>query len=220
MGLFSRRLSGEQKQKALVMVRHVQMIMSYQQLSMEIYNNALFSITKQFPQGAEIEPTIVNLPDIKSINEYLVPALDKKIEILESMAKKHGEMSALISSESMQIYLDVTLFIEAALDRAHFMSEVFYQYTNNPKTDLNPTRLDEYELKAMDKYTDSLEELVFDKIGLNMDDFLDINQVACNSVRASLKLLPLDRNTFRSRYMKGISGEIVRFFTDDLPPLK
>ena len=41
-----------------------------------------------------------------------------------------------------------------------------------------------------------------------------IVQESTNSVRASVKLMPLTKDIFRSRYMSGINGEHVRFYRD------
>ena len=75
-------------------------------------------------------------------------------------------------------------------------------------------RLDVYELAAIDRAIKALNELIFKKIRLTRDEWLDIVQEAFNSVRASLKLIPLSKDTFRSQYMRGISGEHARFFKD------
>ena len=130
------------------------------------------------------------------------------------MEMKHREVSVLATANLQEPYQEMTAAINAMLERARYQYHVFQQWVNNPQVDLDTMRLDRYELTAIDRALKALNELIFKKIRLTHDEWLDIVQEAFNSVRASLKLIPLSKDTFRSRYMRVISGEQVRFFKD------
>jgi hypothetical protein len=215
MGLFSRRLTDSQKKEALALVNHLQTMLAYQQLAMEIYNDAVANDTGEIPHGGEvIERTNVTFSSPFIVAKYAIPALEKKIEIFELMVKKHREASVLETANFHQPYKEMTVAISAMMDRARFMLQGFKQWVNNEVTNNDVTGLDGNELAAVDRAIKSLNELIFKKLGLTSDEWLDIVQESTNSVRASVKLMPLSKDIFRSRYMSGINGEHVRFYSD------
>ncbi len=215
MGLFSRRLTDSQKKEALALVNHLQTMLAYQQLAMEIYNDAVANDTGEIPHGGEVTERInVTFSSPILVAKYAIPALEKKIEIFELMETKHREASVLETANFQQPYKEMTAAIGAMMDRARFMHQGFKQWVNNEVTNINVTGLDGNELAALDRAIKSLNELIFKKLGLTSDEWLDIVQKSTNSVRASVKLMPLTKDIFRSRYMSGINGEHVRFYSD------
>jgi hypothetical protein len=215
MGLFSRRLTDSQKKEALALVNHLQTMLAYQQLAMEIYNDAVANDTGEIPHGGEVtERTNVTFSSPFIVAKYAIPALEKKIEIFELMETKHREASVLETANFQQPYKEMTVAISAMMDRARFMHQGFKQWVNNEVTNIDVTGLDGNELAAVDRAIKSLNELIFKKLGLTSDEWLDIVQKSTNYVRASVKLMPLTKEIFRSRYMSGINGEHVRFYSD------
>ncbi len=217
MGWFSNRLSGSQKEEALAMVRHLQTMLAYQQLAMETYNDAaaIAMGDVKIPYGAELtQRAQFNFSNPTLVAQYVTPAIAKKIEIFQLMETKHREMSVLANANLQNPYQEMTAAINAMLERARYQYQGFQQWVNNPQVDIDTVRLDRDELAATDRAIKALNELIFKKIRLTRDEWLDIVQEAFNSVRASLRLIPLSRDTFRSQYMRGISGEHVRFFND------
>ncbi len=215
MGWFSNRLSGSQKEEALAMVRHLQTMLVYQQLAMETYNDAIAIVAGKIPYGAEVTHRAhVNFSNPTLVAQYVIPAIAKKIEIFQLMETKHREVSVLATANLQKPYQEMTAAINAMLERARYQYQGFQQWVNNPQVDIDTMRLDGYELAAIDRSIKTLNELIFKKIRLTRDEWLDIVQEAFNSVRASLKLIPLSKDIFRSQYMRGISGEHVRFFRD------
>jgi hypothetical protein len=215
MGWFSRRLSGSQKEEALAMVRHLQTMLAYQQLAMETYNDAIAIASGRIPHGSEVtQRAYANLSDPTLVAQYVIPAVAKKIEIFQSIEMKHREVSVLATANLKVPYQEMTVAINAWLERARYQYHVFQQWVNDPQVDINTVRLDRYELAVTDRALKALNDLIFRKIRLTRDEWLDIVQEATNSVRASLKLVPLSKATFRSQYMQGISGERVRLFKD------
>ena len=216
--MFSERISGSQKETALNLVNHLQTMLAYQQLSMEIYNDAAVTIDGgEITHGDELfvrsqftfhNPTLVA--------KYIIPAMEKKIEIFQLMKTKHEKASILATANSnfQQPYQDMTLAISAMLERAHYMYQGFKQWVNDEMATGSLTGLDENERGAVNNAIISLNQLIFQKIGLTYDEWLDIVQDSMNYVRASVKLTPLSKDIFRSRYMSGISGEHVRFFSN------
>lgn len=215
MGLFSRRLSDSQKKEALALVDHLQTMLAYQQLTMEIYNDAIAGDTGEIPHGAELTHRFgVVFSDPTLVAKYVLPAMEKKIEIFQLMETKHRNASFLAPGSFQQPYHDMTLAISALLERAHYMYQGFRKWVNNEVRNANVTGLEEKERMAIDRAIKSLNELIFQKIGLTTDEWLVINQKAFNTVRTSLQLPPLDIRDFISRYTRGVNGEHVRMYTD------
>jgi hypothetical protein len=76
MGWFSKQLPDSQKEGALVLVRHLQEMLAYQQLAMEIYNDACAAVVGGPPHGAEVwarAKLAFSSPAL--VSEYIVPAL-------------------------------------------------------------------------------------------------------------------------------------------------
>ncbi len=214
MGLFSRQLPDSQKEEVLALVRHLQELLAYQQLTMEIYNDALAAVVGDPPQGAEVcarhqgafyNPTLVS--------KYVIPALERKIQILQLMERKHQLASTLAHAKLQLPYQEMTSAILVMTDRAHLQYDGFTRWIQNPQTDFDVRRLDEPERLAIDRAIKAVNDLI-KRLGLIPDEFLDIIQESMNSVRTYLGLAPLDKDGFRSRYFRGIEGERVRFFGD------
>lgn len=215
MGFFSRKLSGSQKEEALALVRHLQGILAYQQLAMEIYNDAFAAVAGEPPLGAEVweRPLAVfNSPEL--VSKHIIPALEKKIEILKLMETKHQSASALATAKLRLPYQEMTSAIRVMLDRAQSQYDGFTQWVQGSQTFVDSTRLDEAETLALDRALKVLNNLIYERIGLTPDEWLDIVREATNSVRDSLGLVPLDRDAFRSLYLSGLQGERVRLFGD------
>jgi len=216
MGWFFRKLPESQKEGALMLVRHLQEMLAYQQLAMEIYNDAFAAVVGDPPHGAEVwarprPKAAFDSPAL--VSDIIIPALEKKIEILKLMETKHQMASALASSKLQVPYQEMTSAIHVALDRAQLQYNGFTRWVQSPQTAVDITRLDEPERLAADRAIKALNDLI-KRVGLTSDEWIDINQEAFNSVRAYLGLVPLDRDVFRSRYFLGLTGERVRFFGD------
>ena len=92
MGWFSNRLSGSQKEEALAMVRHLQIILAYQQLAMETYNDAaaIAMGDVKIPYGAELtQRAQFNFSNPTLVAQYVTPAIAKKIEMPEKHVRYH-----------------------------------------------------------------------------------------------------------------------------------
>ena len=215
MGWFSKRLSGSQKEEALAMILHLQTMLAYQQLAMETYNDAAAIVAGEIPHGAEVTPRAdVNFSAPTLVSQYVIPAVVKKIEIFQSMEIKHREVSILATANLQEPYQRMTAAIQAMLERASYQYHGFQQWLNNPQAGGDITHLDRDELAATDHAITALNELIFKKVRLTPDEWLDIVQESFNSVRASLNLIPLSKDAFRSLYIRGINGEHVRFLKD------
>jgi hypothetical protein len=214
MRLFSRKLPENQKEEALALVRHLQGILAYQQLAMEIYNDALATVAGDPPLGAEVwerREALSSSPEL--VSENIVPALEKKIEILKLMEAKHQSASALATAKLQRPYQEMTSAIRVMLDRAQLQYDGFTQWVQGSQTLANSTRLDEPETSAIDRAIKALNDLI-KRVELTPDEWLDIVQEATNSVRASLGLAPLESDEFRSLYFRGLTGEQIRFFSE------
>jgi hypothetical protein len=215
MGWFSKHLSGSQKEDALAMVRHLQTMLAYQQLAMETYNDAAAIAAGEVQYGDELtQHGSVTFYQPTLVAQHVIPAVAKKIELFQLMEMRHREMSILATASLQEPYQEMTAAIDTMLKRARLQYHGLQQWVNNPQVDIDTMRLDRDERAAIDRAVKALNELIFKKIRLTHDEWLDIVQEGFNSVRASLKLIPLSKDTFRSQYMRLISGERPRFFKD------
>ncbi|MCJ7791791.1 MAG: hypothetical protein MUP49_05240 [Dehalococcoidia bacterium] len=214
MGWFSRQLPDSEKEGAVALVRHLQEMLAYQQLAMETYNDALAAIAGDPPPGAEVwKRATADFSSPALVSEYVIPALAKKIEIIQLMETKHKLKSTLVPVKLQLPYQTMTSAISVMLERAHLQYDEFTQWIQNPQTAVNVRRLDKPELSAIDRAVKALNDLI-KRVGLTPDEWMDLNQQVFNSVRTSLGLVPLDRDVFCSRYFRGLSGERVHFFSD------
>lgn len=214
MRWFSRKVPDSEKEGALALVCHLQRMLAYQQLAMETYNDAVASVVGDPPLGAEVwgraEATFSS-PVL--VADYVIPALEKKIEILGLMEAQHQKGTALATAKLGQPYEAMRSAIRTMLDRAQLQYQGFKRWVQSPETAVDVTRLDGPELAAIDRAVSALNDLI-KRVGLTPDEWIEINREAFNSVRASVGFLPLDTDAFRSRYFRGLTGERVRFFAD------
>jgi hypothetical protein len=214
MGWFSKHLSGSQKEDALAMVRHLQTMLAYQQLAMETYNDAAAIAAGEIQYGDEVTKHDLTFYQPTLVAQHVIPAVAKKIEIFQLMEMRHREMSILATASLQEPHQEMTALIDTMLERARLQYHGFQQWVSNPQYDIDTTGLDRDEDAACYHAVKALNELIFKKIRLTHDEWLDIVQESFNSVRASLKLIPLSKDVFRSQYMRLISGERIRFFKD------
>lgn len=214
MGWFSRKVPNREKEGALALVRHLQRMLAYQQLAMETYNDAVASVVGEPPHGAEVwghAQTTFSSPVL--VAEYVIPALEKKIEILQLMEAQHQKTEHLATAKLAQPYQAMTSAIRTALDRAQLQYQGFTRWVRSPQTAVDVTRLDGPEFTAVGRAASALNDLI-KRVALTTEEWIEVNREAFNSVRASVELPPLDREAFRSRYFRGLTGERVRFFAD------
>jgi hypothetical protein len=216
MELYSEQLSDNEKKRALALVNHLQTMVAYQQLATEIYNDAIFSASgEKVPWQTEVgmaRDKFMLTP--KYVARYIIPALEKKIEIFQLIEIKHQDAYVLTTEKLIQPYQEMTWSIRALLDRARFMYQGATQWVNNEILDFDATSLDEKEQTAMVRAVMSLNELIYKKIGLTYDEWLDINLGSINSVRVYIKLLPLKKDVFISRLTSALTGATLRYYND------
>lgn len=174
MGLFSRHLSGSQKEQALAMVRHLQTMLAYQHLATETYNDATVIVAGKLPHGAEVaQRAYVEFSDPGLVAQYLIPAVTTKIEILELIETKHREASVLATGSLQRPYEEMTAAINVMLDRARYQKHGFEEWVNDPQVEidaLRTVRFDVDERAAMDRAVEALNELIVKKVGLTADE--------------------------------------------------
>lgn len=195
------------------MVRHLQTMLGYQQLSADTYNDALAAVAGKLPRGAGVtsQPQ-VELADALLVSQYVIPAIERKIAIVNCMAREHRKMGGSSNPAIWKPYEAMTSAIAAILRRAECQYEGFRQWIEAPQYGVDTVRLDNEERAAIDRAIKALNKLAMKDVGVGYDGFLDIVQEATNKVRGSLELKPLDHDTFRTLYMQGLTGKRVHFY--------
>lgn len=205
-----------ERAQCLALVRHLQEILAYQQLATETFNDACAVASGYLPPGAEQGPmrASVSLSNPSLVSEYVIPALEKKMQILRLMEEKHKLASELAAAKHHEAYQEMTVAIRVMIERAYLQYIALTRWIRNPQevTDTGPW--DEKELSAVVRAVKALNDLIFKKLGLPLEEWLSINCDAFNSVRSYLGLPPLEKDIFCSRYFRGLAGETVRFFSE------
>ncbi|MSQ12191.1 MAG: hypothetical protein EXR48_05845 [Dehalococcoidia bacterium] len=212
MPWFSKSLRTAEKDAAILLIRHPQKMLAYQQLPMEFYNDAFALASGALPPSGEAfgrpQATLFS-PAL--VSQYVIPALERKIGIIRSMKEQHGQVSQLATENIRQPYDEVASLIHLILQRADLQYEGFTSWVQNPALAVDTTRLDGPERVAISRAAQSLNDLI-KKVGLTHDGWMEINRQVFNEVRAAAGLLPLDQENFRSKYSHLLSGGRVRFF--------
>ena len=199
------------KSAALPLIMHLQKMLAYQQLSMEIYNDALLSVSREPNTSSEAwqRPT-VELSNPAVVSEYLLPALQRKIEIVQSMEEQHNTAAELAGNFSSP-YEDMATGIHLMLQRAQLQFDGFTSWIANPSANIDTMKFDEAESQAMHLALLSLNALV-QKV-MTTDEWMEVNRHALNDVREMVGLSALSQMEFRDLYSRGVSGENIRMFS-------
>lgn len=208
-------LSGPEKEAADELIRHLQTMLAYQQLTMERTNDAfaLAAGTSTPTHEGFVRPQAI-LGDPDAVFRHMIPALQTKLEILAVMEEKHRAFPRPTSKPAKTAYDDFTSLLAAMRQRATFQYKSYSAWTKNPSLDIRPTLMDAVEDSALNKSLRTLNSVI-EKVGMrvNEEPWLEIVCKAFNSVRAYVGLLPLSGSDFRSRYFAGLVGT-TRFFRD------
>ena len=185
-------------------------MLTYQQLSLEIYNDALASVSGALNQDEVVSRPLVSLPNPAIVSEYLLPALQRKIEIIRSMEDQHNAAEELVGQDLKNLrppYEDMKSGIHLMLQRAQLQLKGFTSWIANASDETDTTSLDGAELQAMDQAIKTLNALTFEKVGLTNGEWMEVNRHAFNDVRGTVGLSPLSQAEFHNRYSRGVGGE-------------
>lgn len=216
MPWFWKSLRRGEKDAAILLIRHLQKMLAYQQLSMEIYNDA-FAVASgaPLPSGEAFQRPQAMLFRPALVAQYVIPALERKIAIIRSMQEQHAQASHLATQKVRQPYDDVASLIHVMLERAQLQYEGLASWVGCPALAVDTTRLDGPELAAIERAVRSLNNLIKKaglRAGLENDAWMEVNRQAFNEVRAAAGLPPLDALDFYSKYSEGVNGGRVRLF--------
>jgi hypothetical protein len=211
---FNRRISRLEMEQSLSLIFHLQKMLAFQQLSMEITNDATI-LAIGTPLVDEIRHQSVSLMSPELFGQHVLPALLHKYSILEKLKQEHDVFGTPSIPKHAKLYELFSQFFIALMERGKLQIEEGTKWVANPSIDADMTRLDDAERNAMTSSLVALNKFIR-KQGLSEDKFLNINCRAFNAVRQSIGLAPLSLPDFSSRYFSGISGMRVRFFTDEI----
>ena len=206
------RTDPREKGARIPLIRHCQVMLAYQQYAGEVYNKgaaAASGAPADAPSAFQRQAAVFTSPQL--VAKYLVPALERKVEIIRLMKEKHREAIDLSVGSLEKPYNELTGLIEVMLERALLQFTGFTEWVTDPSLDLNVTRLDAPELRAIDRSVGALNRVI-KKSGVTLGEWMEINGEAFNDVRADAGLSPLSQETFRDRYLGGLEGEGAWFF--------
>jgi hypothetical protein len=212
-GFFSSQISARNKKAGLILIKHLQKMFAYQQLSMERYNDALaFAARIDTPTNEFLSPRqSVTLFDVSAVREYVLPALQMKFQTLQIMENEHRNIEQTTSNILKPVYTDFSQQLTAMQKRTRLQYECFSAWIQDQTRSLDTTQVDETERQAMDRTCISLNELI-NKVGLDVDAWLDVVCDAHNAVRETIGISPMKAQEFREIYFSGLAGKPARFF--------
>ncbi len=218
--LFGSRLSDADRESGLALIRHLQTMFAYQQLSTETYNDALAEIAgieAPPPRSEGLGRPSVQLSNpeaiVEAIVEVMIPALDQKRKILAKMRLDHEAMRRPAAPELRDAYDDFSALLGLMQERGKAQTDAALAYADAPTYQgLATDQLDAAEHAALLKSTASLNDLI-SKIGLKKDDWLVLNRDCFNAVRATVGLPPMSDDSYRATFYAGLAGQPVRFFS-------
>lgn len=210
---FSSRISPEENAQALRLIVHLQKMLAYQQLSMEVLNDSVGAITEIPTNEVERPEAFLDSTNQVEFEQNVLPALQRKLNILEKLSEEHKAFCRPVIPQHADIYDLFSEFFTALTERGKLQITKGKKWVANPNVDVDASRLDEVEKQSMSKSLPALNKLIM-KHGLSNEDFLQINCEAFNSIREFVGLAPLPLVEFVSRYFAGMSGQRARFFTD------
>jgi len=216
MRLFRRRGLGEpEKSQAIALVQHVQTIYAYQQLTMELYNDALLRAGIR-SHGRELaHRTGIGQTTNADVERLVLPASQAKMGLVKRMTEIHGAFGRPTSPSLQPAYDDCSRFLESMRKRAEAQYASINEWLGNPAAaGFETLRLDNEERLALDKSIQTLNALI-EASRLDPEAWSVLNCAAFNSVRSSQGLTPLTQQEFQERYFTGMAGGTARFFTQE-----
>ena len=128
------------------LIRHLQKMLAYQQLSMERYNDAAsFASGSPSSSGMAVGNVPFNVQNRTLVSQHVIPALEYKIELIRSMKDQHEQAGQLVTEEIRQPYDEMSAAINVMLERANLQYSGFSSWVQNPDSDVDVTRLDQDE---------------------------------------------------------------------------
>lgn len=205
------------KDEAMLLIRHLQKMLAYQQLSMERYNDAA-AMASGIPRGSgmEVQRPLFSVQNRSLITQHMIPALVYKIDLIRSIKEQHEQIAQLVAEENRQPLEEMSAAIDIMLERANLQYNGFSALEQNSDVDVDMTSLDQAEVAAVTSAVQGLNSLI-EKVGLTVPaskEWIRINHQVFNEVRAGAGLLPIEEERFGGMYLQGLSGIPVRFFDE------
>jgi hypothetical protein len=200
----------------LAVIRHLQTQVALQQLTMEIYNDAMALSAQAANFGDEMSPGAkAFLSDPRLVEEHLLPTAMRKVAITESMLEEHTPFNHEdFPGEAIAALDKWSEVLGVMLARARLQLTCINDWLKNlsPVTYERMTSLDQAEFESSGQAINELNGLVR-RVGLDRDAWFVVNWGAFNSVRARMGLSPLTRTDFNARMLQGQAGGRARFFS-------
>ncbi|MDA1175161.1 MAG: hypothetical protein O2826_11690 [Chloroflexi bacterium] len=198
-----------------------QKILAFQQLAGEIYNAGIAAASSG--GGGAPSPgfarSYTRMANPATIRDHVVPALERKIEIVALMQAAVEDSDHLEDEASRSVNYWMSRMVAAISTRADAqLSNTLAFVDGAPESDMQV--IDKKEMEAMDTATQELNDLIINKAKLHGDEFATINCEAFNAVRTHEGQEPLRFDEWAERYTALLRGERVWFFDvhSDHPP--
>jgi hypothetical protein len=220
---WKRRARGEDADLAREVISWYQRIFAWQQLSMEVFNDAAERSAAEFAPGDELFVRGGGMfSDLNLVREHVLPALNYKNQIAATMAALLAQLElpdaprpVRKTQESFRAFL-VAFGSRALVQAARF--KVFVDGGNHTG-EAEQLVSDARENAAAARAIEDLNALVRWS-GLSTSTWLEVNRGAFNGVREKIGLAPLEPTDFQQRFIANTMGLRSRFFDGFVAPVE
>lgn len=205
--------------EAVALIRHLQKLLAYQQLSMEIYNDALTVASGGLmTSGGVVERVQALTTDPDLARSHVLPALDEKLRIIEQMRDEHVRLPGPLRAYDHELFTLFVALLDAIVLRAEAQRASMTIFVESdtepiPGTDAE----DDAEDAALTAAISRLNALI-GRQGLadSPETFVALNHEVFNEVRAWRGLPSQNYAAFAPTYVALLSGDYeMRLFSDD-----
>jgi hypothetical protein len=213
---FQKKLTSNERALTLTFVRHFQLMMASQQLTMELYNEAIAEASDYSELGDELLVRgggQVSSPE--AVAAHILPALREKNAILTDIAATHAALANQAQGiDRVRIAYDrMSGAIDIWRSRGALQEQCWSAWTQDPSSDLGSrlASLDAAEVQANAVALDAVNAL-FPTANIDRAALVEINRQTFNLIRLRRGLRPLTPESYRELYTLLLAGSRPRFF--------
>lgn len=210
--LFNRQLSAHEKTHFVAMIRHLQKMLAFQQITAEAYNRA----------------ARLAVDDEAGIQEHVLPALQFKRAVIRQMELEHSNFNFPTNKLLTEAHAAFTHLMGIMAARKIKQEESAYELINGrieliagQICDTTKSGVESLasetshwaalELQAASEAVKRLNRLM-EKAGLSPEEWIALNCEAFNAVRAEFKMPPFTIAEFAITFRTCLSGGEANFF--------
>jgi hypothetical protein len=204
----------EERRTVAGVLDHLQNQFAFQQLTMEIYNDALFSLSDGDVPGDEaLARSPVTSSNLALVRELLIPAADRVALIAQTMTSEHQSYPRpQRPKEARDLYDEWSAFLDLFVFRADSRGVVFRELVLDPGTSLEGLiTLSTLVDRNFFSFLANMNSLLA-KSEIYGEEWLMVALNAVNRVRERFGMPPFEMHLYRQKLADGVAGGRPRYF--------